>query len=104
MPPQDGGLSETAYFSRNASRYDPAMRDHTWYVTFEVPKTGRLTKRRNPRLTQTFQTEAEAKDFAREKFGEGRVVSAGTIIPNSPRRIITPTSIPAWLDPDEKQA
>jgi hypothetical protein len=76
--------------------------DHTWYVTFEVPRRGTLIERRSPRLTQTFQTEAEAKDFAREKYGEGLIVSAGTIIPFSPRRIIPPTSLPTWLDPAAK--
>jgi hypothetical protein len=79
------------------------MKGHTWYVTFEVPKAVTLSKRRNPRLTRTFLTEAEAKDFAREKLGEGLIVSAGTLIPYSPRRAIPSTSIPAWLAPDEKE-
>ena len=38
-----------------------------------------MIERRSPRLTRTFQTEAEAKDFAREKYGEGLIVSAGTM-------------------------
>ena len=40
---------------------------HSWYVTFEVPTDGTLSRRRHPRLTQTFETEAAAKDFARIK-------------------------------------
>jgi len=44
--------------------------NHTWYVTYEVPTDGTLLKRRHPRLTQTFETEAAAKDFARTKFNE----------------------------------
>ena len=51
---------------------------HSWYVTFEVPTDGTLSRRRHPRLTKTFETEAEAKNFARSKFNEGLIVSAGT--------------------------
>ena len=54
---------------------------HTWYVTFEVPTDGTLSRRRHPRLTKTFETEAAAKDFARTKFNDGLIVTAGTIIP-----------------------
>ena len=57
---------------------------HTWYVTFEVPTDGTVLRRRHPRLTKTLETEAAAKDFARTKFNDGLIVSAGTII--APRR------------------
>ena len=71
---------------------------YTWYVTFEVHKRGTLLRRRSPRATRTFETEAEAKDFARAKFNEGLIVHAGTIIPHSPRRTIPSSDIPGWLD------
>jgi hypothetical protein len=74
--------------------------NHTWYVTFEVPRTGTLVQRRNPRLTKTFETEAEARDFARTKFEGGLVVTAGTINPHLPRRGIPSEEIPAWLGSD----
>jgi hypothetical protein len=80
---------------------------HTWYVTFEVPPDGTLSKRRHPRLTKTFETEAAAKDFARTKFNDGLIVTAGTIIPHVPRVAIPSVDIPAWLgsarqvDPDQ---
>jgi len=60
--------------------------NHTWYVTFEVPTDGTLSRRRHPRLTKTFATEAEAKDFARTKFNDGLIVTAGTIIPQPSSR------------------
>lgn len=72
--------------------------NHTWYVTFEVPRTGTLVQRRNPRLTKTFDTEAEARDFARTKFDDGLIVTAGTINPHLPRRAIPSEEIPAWLE------
>jgi hypothetical protein len=72
--------------------------NHTWYVTFEVPRSGTLVRRRNPRLTRTFETEAEAREFARKKFEGGLIVTAGTINPHVPRRAIPSASIPAWLE------
>ena len=78
---------------------------HTWYVTFEAQKRGVLPKRRSPRATKTFETEAEAKDFARERFEEGLLVYAGTINPYLPRRLITSGQMPMWLEePQSEQA
>jgi hypothetical protein len=71
---------------------------HTWYVTFEVPTDGTLPRRRHPRLTQTFETEAAAKEFARNKFNDGLIVTAGTIIPQRPRVSIPSVDIPGWLE------
>jgi hypothetical protein len=76
---------------------------YTWYVTFQVRKRGTLLKRRSPRATRTFETEAEAKDFARAKFNEGLIVYAGTMIPHKPRRTIASSDIPAWLDAEREQ-
>jgi hypothetical protein len=76
---------------------------HTWYVTFEVPKEGRLIRRRRSRSTSTFETETEAKNFARMKFGDGLIVTAGTIVPHLPRRAIASGSIPSWLEHGNEQ-
>ena len=45
----------------------------------------------------------EAKSFARAKFDEGLVVTAGTIIPHLPRRAIASGNIPSWLDEGREQ-
>jgi hypothetical protein len=80
---------------------------HTCYVIFEVPSDGTLSRRRHPRLTKTFATEAAAEDFARTKFNDGLIVTAGTITPHLPRVSIPSVEIPAWLqsrgqvDPDQ---
>jgi hypothetical protein len=71
---------------------------HAWYVTFEMRKRGILPRRRSPRVTRTFQTEAEAKEFARARFDEGLVVFAGTLNPHVPKRLIPSGSIPLWLE------
>jgi hypothetical protein len=79
------------------------MKKHTWYVTFEIPWRGSAVRSRRSRSTQTFETEAEAKCLARAKFDEGLVVTAGTIIPQLPRRAIPSGSIPSWLEEGQEQ-
>jgi hypothetical protein len=70
----------------------------TWYVTFEVRKRGLLRKKqRSPRRTRAFETETEAKAFARAKLLEGLVVFAGTINPHLPKKVIHPQRIVDWL-------
>jgi hypothetical protein len=76
---------------------------YIWYVTFEVQKRGVLPRRRSPRATRKFETETEAKDFARAKFNEGLIVYAGTINPYSPRQLIPSSSIPFWIEHAEQQ-
>jgi hypothetical protein len=73
----------------------------TWYVTFEAPKQGLLSrKRRNPRMTKTFETEAEAKKFAREQLDKGLSVVAGTINPQFPKQVIPSSKISNWVEND----
>ena len=76
---------------------------HTWYVTFEVQKRGVLPRRRSPRATRKFETETEAKEFARAKFNEGLIVYAGTINPYSPKQLIPSSSIPSWIEHAKEQ-
>jgi hypothetical protein len=81
----------------------PLKMTPTWYVTFNLPRRGTLVRRRSHRSTRTFETETEAKNFARMKFQEGLIVTAGTIIPHSPRRAIASGSISAWLAQGHEQ-
>lgn len=74
-----------------------------WYVTYEVHKRGILPKRRSPRLTTTFETEAGAKDFARARLQEGLIVFAGTINPHVPRQLVSSHDIPAWLADEQEE-
>jgi hypothetical protein len=72
----------------------------TWYVAFDGP--ARAAGRRSaPRVTEIFQTEAEAKRFARLKLAEGRTVNAGTINPHVPRQWISAADIHRWLEMDD---
>ena len=82
-------------------RRNHRMNKHTWYVTFEIPWRGTAVRGRRSRSTLTFETEMEAKNFARAKFDEGLVVTAGTIIPHLPRRAIASGSILSWLEVEQ---
>ena len=71
---------------------------HTWYVSFETPAAQAGEKRPYSRTTRTFQNEGEAKDFAREKLQISRHVSAGTLNPFLPKRVITSAQVYEWLE------
>ncbi len=68
---------------------------NTWYVSIYVP-----TKEKNghySRRSQTFACESDAKRFAAAKIAAGAEVSAGTLNPVVPKRIVGPSQIEAWL-------
>jgi hypothetical protein len=67
----------------------------TWYVSIHLPeeqKTGHYSRR-----SETFASEAEAKAFAASKIEVGTEISAGTLNPVTPKRIIKPSEIEKWL-------
>jgi len=75
-----------------------------WFVSAETPKQQRAVSPRasHSRETKSFQTESEAKQFAKAKLAEGMRVTAGTLIPHQPvRRIILAPEINQWIDEDE---
>ncbi|MCP1773554.1 hypothetical protein ABIF65_007872 [Bradyrhizobium japonicum] len=57
-----------------------------WYISFEPASCGK--DRIYRRETKTFPTEAEAKAFARMILDSAFRVSAGTINPVQPKRVI----------------
>jgi hypothetical protein len=75
----------------------------TWYVTFANRNTVKQYGRRLLRITKTFETEADAKNFAQMKFAEGLVVNAGTINPYSPRQAVASSNIHLWLEVAREQ-
>jgi hypothetical protein len=79
------------------------MMQAKWYVTVELHKSGTLPKPRSPRLTSTFETEAAAKDFARARLREGRLVFAGTINPVVPRRTVLSQDIASWVAEEQER-
>jgi hypothetical protein len=68
---------------------------NTWYVSAYIPdkeKTGYYSRR-----SQSFTSESDAKKFAAAQIAEGMEVSAGTINPVVPKRIVGPSQITRWL-------
>jgi hypothetical protein len=75
---------------------------NTWYVAIQVPnreKTGHYSRR-----SHSFASEAAAKHFAAIKIEEGVEVSAGTLNPVSPKRIVGPSEIKQWLSEKPKKS
>jgi len=71
---------------------------HIWYVSFEMPRAPIGGKQPYSRKTSTFQSEDEAKNFAKEKLQNSRNVNAGTLNPFLPKRVITSAQIYEWLE------
>jgi uncharacterized protein (DUF924 family) len=67
----------------------------SWFVTFRNPD---LPGGVYARTTKTFQTECEAKRFAGERLAEGCDVSAGTLNPHNPKRMLALSQLLTWLD------
>jgi hypothetical protein len=68
---------------------------NSWYVSIHLPqaqKTGHYSRR-----SETFASEAEAKQFAASKIAAGTEISAGTLNPVTPKRVIKPSEIEKWL-------
>ena len=68
---------------------------NTWYVSIHLPHQEKT--RHYSRRSHTFTSEAEARKFAAARIAEGIEVSAGTINPVVPKRIVGPAEIKQWL-------
>jgi hypothetical protein len=69
-------------------------RPKNWYVSFEAPTPHRV------RNARSFETESEAKHFAKEAISSGKLVNAGTLDMHKPRRFIPSNKIAEWLSAD----
>jgi hypothetical protein len=72
-------------------------RKDTWFVSFEQ-KRMRPGKRSFSRTTETFRSELDAKKFAKQKLTETENVSAGTLNPHLPKRVISSAQMIQWLE------
>jgi hypothetical protein len=62
-----------------------------WYVSFV--REGRKEKR----TTETFETEDQAKAFARKVLATGLAPRAGTLNPHLPKRTISSRDAKTWV-------
>jgi hypothetical protein len=67
-----------------------------WYVSYTVKSDD--SSRRYARKTRTFETEELAKHFARKIGADNRRLTAGTINPYSPKKIVSATEMATWLE------
>jgi hypothetical protein len=72
------------------------LEPNRWYVSYTVRSDHE--PRRYARKTKTFDNEEHAKLFAREIAADNQRLTAGTINPHSPKRVVSPTEIMAWLE------
>lgn len=73
------------------------VRQMTWYVSYVA--SGDVSGDRVRRATKTFASEREAKNFALAKYEAGdKTLVAGTINPETPKRVVPSSAIPDWLD------
>ncbi|QWG15885.1 hypothetical protein KMZ29_21245 [Bradyrhizobium sediminis] len=76
-----------------------SIRRDTWYVAFRHPNG---LPEAYARASRTFATELEAKQFAAERLVDGcDDVTAGTLNPHQPKRIIGSSQLPRWLGIDK---
>jgi hypothetical protein len=72
-------------------------RQDTWYVSFEQKRIS-PAKRAFSRATETFHSELKAKEFARQKLADTHNVTAGTLNPHLPKRVISSAQLSQWLE------
>ncbi len=69
---------------------------NTWYVSYRLREPLSKGAYRS-RMSESFPNEAEAKNFARSKLPHVLEITAGTLNPHLPKRIIGPATIAEWL-------
>ena len=69
----------------------------TWYVSFEQKRIS-PAKRAFSRATETFSSELKAKEFAKQKLADTQNVTAGTLNPHLPKRVISSAQMIQWLE------
>jgi hypothetical protein len=73
---------------------------NSWFVSVAVAKHGHA--KAFLRRTETFPTETDAKQFAKEMLSEKHQILAGTLLGYQPaRRILSGWHLRRWIEEDE---
>jgi len=72
-----------------------AAKNKTWFVSYKTRAGSH-----HERMTDTFQSEDEAKQFAMRMLKEKKYPVAGTLNPNQPRQIISSFRVASWATLD----
>jgi hypothetical protein len=71
-----------------------------WFVSYR--RASRAVRSGHARTTDIFESEAEAKSFARTLPAQGTDPNAGTINPHRPKQFFGSASISDWLAEDQE--
>jgi hypothetical protein len=73
-----------------------------WFVSVAVAKQGHV--KTFLRKTETFPTETDAKQFAKEMLSEKHEILAGTLLGayQAPRRILSGWHLRRWIEEERK--
>jgi hypothetical protein len=96
VPAVSGAVRFSLLFRAAPLSVSSSMTKHPkkiWYVSFDDQPSGRRL-----RSAQAFESESEAKQFAKDALSSGKVVYAGTLNPHEPRRFIPFEKIDEWLN------
>jgi hypothetical protein len=74
----------------------PMSKVPIWYVSYRSNRIPR--KSSHQRLTETFLSESDAKMFALARLADSKNITAGTINPHVPKRVIGSNEIVAWVE------
>lgn len=103
MAIHSGFAQHRSEFNNEAVYEERGTREpNRWYVTYTVKSDHGA--RRHARKTETFDTEEHAKLFVRAIAADRLRLTAGTINPHSPKRIVSPAEIAKWLETPEQLA
>jgi hypothetical protein len=72
-----------------------ANRRETWFVSYKTRAGSH-----HERMTRTFKSENEAKQFALRMLDEEKHPIAGTLNPCRPKRTISPFQVANWVSSD----
>jgi hypothetical protein len=72
-----------------------STKNKTWFVSYQSRGGSH-----HERMTQTFQTERDAKRFAMQMLVAGNYPIAGTLNPYQPKQLISSFRVPSWATLD----
>jgi hypothetical protein len=75
----------------------PIANRSIWFVSY-VPNSERSSDRVFRRVTKRFLSESDAKTFAIARLADATKLTAGTINPHVPKRVVGSAEILDWLD------
>ena len=74
----------------------PMLSENPWYVMFGSRRVLRTPTGKSAQTIEYFRTGDDAREFARDRLGEGYTVQAGTTPGVEPVKAVSPDETAAW--------